>query len=118
MNGERADAGSYPSDVITPAAVRMRCEHSQSLSRQRFAPGVSTEVDVPFSLRVPEDNERHASNTMVEMDDPASMVQELASRNIILDFRPGAVRISPYFYNTTDDIESIVSAMCEIRDAG
>ncbi len=45
------------------------------------------------------------------------MVEELAKRDFILDFRPGAVRLSPYFYNTHDDIQAVVAAMTEVRNA-
>ena len=73
--------------------------------------------DEGFKLRVPDDPDRHASITMVEMKDPALAVEELAKRDIIVDYRPGAVRFSPYFYNTFDDIESAVTALCQIREA-
>ena len=45
------------------------------------------------------------------------MVQELAKRSIIVDSRPGAVRISPYFYNTVEHIDQAVSGMVEIRSS-
>ena len=70
-----------------------------------------------FKLRVPDDPDRHASITMVEMKDPALAVEELANRDIIVDYRPGAVRFSPYFYNSFDDIASAVVALCQIREA-
>ena len=70
-----------------------------------------------FKLRTPDDPDRHASITMVEIKDPALAVEELAKRDIIVDYRPGAVRFSPYFYNSFDDIEAAVAALCQIREA-
>ncbi len=70
-----------------------------------------------FTLRVPNDPQRHASITMVEMKDPALAVEELSKRDIVVDNRPGAVRFSPYFCNTTDDVEAAVVALCQIREA-
>lgn len=70
--------------------------------------------DDGFQLRTPSDQARHASITMIEVEDPAEVVTRLAERNIIVDFRPGAVRVSPYFYNTLEDIAAFVSAMKEI----
>lgn len=70
-----------------------------------------------YSLRVPDDDSRHASITMVEMDDPASAVGALAEQNIVVDFRPGAMRVSPYFYNTIEDIDMIVDALRRHRDS-
>ena len=51
------------------------------------------------------------------MRDPALAAEELGKRDIIVDYRPGAVRFSPYFYNSLDDIESAVLALCQIREA-
>ena len=70
-----------------------------------------------FKLRTLDDPDRHASITMVEIKDPALAVEELAKRDIIVDYRPGAVRFSPYFYNSFDDIEAAVTALCQIREA-
>jgi len=95
---------------IGPEAIR---ERTSELT-QILVSGLREEG---FTLRCPEDAQRHASITMVEMEDPARMVDELMKRDFILDFRPGAVRLSPYFYNTTDDIRAVVTAMTEIRNA-
>ncbi len=67
-----------------------------------------------FTLRVPPDDDHHASITMVELDDPGPVVDQLAERDIIVDFRPGALRASPYFYNTPGDIDAFVDALTEI----
>ena len=32
----------------------------------------------------------------------------------IVDYRPGAMRISPYFYNTIDDIEAFMEALPDV----
>ena len=67
-----------------------------------------------FDLRVPPDDEHHASITMIELDDPGPVVDRLAERDIIVDFRPGALRASPYFYNTEEDIDIFVDALTEL----
>jgi selenocysteine lyase/cysteine desulfurase len=51
----------------------------------------------------------------VELDDPMAVTRALAERRIIVDKRPGAVRISPYFYNTPEEIEIVVEALTEIN---
>lgn len=75
---------------------------------------VSSLKERGFNLRIPPDNAHHASITMIQLDDPTSVVEQLADRDIIVDFRPGAVRVSPYFYNTPDDINAFVEALTEI----
>ncbi len=67
-----------------------------------------------FKLRIPDDPERQAGMTIVEADDPMGITRALAERKIVVDKRPGAVRISPYFYNNEQENEAVVEAMREI----
>jgi len=94
---------------LTPEAVR---ERTASLGEHL----VTQLREDGFKLRVPDDPSRHASITMVEMQEPGEVVEELAKRDIIVDHRPGAVRFSPYFYNSFEDIDSAVLALNQIRE--
>lgn len=67
-----------------------------------------------LQLRIPQDPDRHAAITVVEVDDPMRVTKELAERKIIVDKRPGAVRFSPYFYNTLEENEIVLQALAEI----
>jgi selenocysteine lyase/cysteine desulfurase len=49
------------------------------------------------------DAEKRSGIVMVEHPDPAEAVGRLVKAGVICDYRPGAVRLSPHFYNTTDD---------------
>lgn len=48
---------------------------------------------------------------MIEQVDPARAVRRLMEANVIADHRPGAVRLSPHFYNTTDDNEAAIRVL-------
>jgi selenocysteine lyase/cysteine desulfurase len=63
-----------------------------------------------LELRIAEAAHRSAI-VMVHHDDPAGAVRRLAELGIIVDHRPGFVRISPHFYNTTDEVERCVEAL-------
>ena len=120
------DAGRFESGTPSVAAVYAGAEGLRMINElgvisirdrtsdltSRLVKGLLAEG---FTLRAPEDGDKHASITMVEMADPTAMVAEMASKAIVIDSRPGAVRLSPYFYNTTEDIDSAVQAMTEIR---
>jgi len=71
-----------------------------------------------YRLRIPGDPQQQAGITILEAEDPAGAVSRLAERGIIVDRRPGAVRISPYFYNTFAENELIVRALDEITPRG
>ncbi len=66
-----------------------------------------------LSVRVAESREDRSGIVRVEHRDPAAVVRRLGARGIICDHRPGAVRISPHFYNTVEDIEAVVAAIAE-----
>ena len=48
------------------------------------------------------------------MAEPKPVVDELARRGIIVDFRPGIVRLSPAFYNTAAEVITAVEALAEL----
>lgn len=73
--------------------------------------------DANLPLRCPEPPERRAAIVMVPRRDPAAVVQELRQRNFVVDSRAGAVRISPYFYNSPAENEAILRALSEVGDA-
>jgi selenocysteine lyase/cysteine desulfurase len=51
---------------------------------------------------------------MLPSDDPARDVRRLAAQHIVVDARPGHVRVSPYFYNVADDGRAAIE--CLTRD--
>ncbi len=48
---------------------------------------------------------------MIEHADPGGAVTELARAGIVVDWRPGCVRVSPHFYNTEDEVDRVVAAL-------
>lgn len=60
-----------------------------------------------FRVRCARDPVQRSAIVMVAHDDPAGAVAHLAARGIIVDHRPGFVRVSPHFYNTEEEIDRI-----------
>lgn len=48
---------------------------------------------------------------MIPHDDPARAVRRLADHDIIVDSRPGYVRVSPHFYNSHDEVDRFVDVL-------
>ena len=48
---------------------------------------------------------------MIGHDDPPGAVRRLAEDRIIVDHRPGFVRVSPHFYNTEDEVDRCVEVL-------
>jgi kynureninase len=89
---------------IGPPALRAR-------TRELVADLVHRLRAAGFEPRMPENPDSHAGIVMVPVDDPAAVVKALAERRVIIDYRPGAIRISPYFYNTEAENERLVEAL-------
>jgi len=64
-----------------------------------------------FALTMAPDPSDRSAIIMVRHDDPPGAVAHLAERGIIVDQRPGHVRVSPHFYNTLDEIDQCVEAL-------
>ncbi len=70
--------------------------------------------DAGYTLLSPPDDERRTGIVALGMDDPTGTVAHLARHNIIVDARPGLIRVSPYFYNTVEDNERLFEALARV----
>lgn len=66
-----------------------------------------------FDLRLAEPDRRTAI-VMVRHTDPAGAVAGLAAEGIIVDHRPGHVRVSPHVYNTEAEIDRCVETLAAL----
>lgn len=65
-------------------------------------------------LRLPEPAHRTAI-VMIAHDDPAGAVGHLAEHGVIVDHRPGYVRVSPHVYNTAEEVDRCVEVLAGYR---
>lgn len=70
-----------------------------------------------WTLLSPADGAVRSSIVMLGMERPEELVSGLAQRGIIVDSRPGRLRISPQFYNTVEENELVISALDELLGA-
>jgi selenocysteine lyase/cysteine desulfurase len=62
-------------------------------------------------VRCAEPAEARSAIVMIAHEDPAGAVDALAARDVIVDWRPGFVRVSPHFYNTDEEVDLVVDAL-------
>ncbi|MDP2955522.1 MAG: aminotransferase class V-fold PLP-dependent enzyme [Longimicrobiales bacterium] len=67
-----------------------------------------------LSLRLAEPEHRSAI-VMIRHDDPPGAVAHLAKHGVIVDHRPGHVRVSPHVYNTEEELDSCVEVLAGFR---
>ena len=71
--------------------------------------------DAGFELATPEKQDERAGIVMVRHPEPNKVVAALREKhNIVVDYRPGRVRVSAYFYTTSAEIEAFVEAMKQV----
>lgn len=69
-----------------------------------------------FNVLSPGDPEERGGIVMLESANPRQTVKDLAARHFTVDYRPGRVRISPHFYNMTEDVDRLMAALAQLRD--
>jgi len=68
-----------------------------------------------FRIRGAASPESRSAIVMVAHEDPRGVVEHLAERGIIVDHRPGHVRISPHFYNTEAEVDLVIDELVAWR---
>lgn len=98
----------YIEEIGVPEIRRVTAGLTEDLvARAReagFRPRVATTADARSAI------------VMLPAADPASTVRHLATRNIVVDARPGHVRLSPFFYNVQDDHVAAIEQLAAQRD--
>ena len=115
MNGTPAIPAYYAAlaglDIINEAGIDRIRAKSTALTARLLA-----RIDEHgFTSAASRDPERVAGTVAVNVPDAALVARTLKARGFIVDFRPPVgVRLSPHFYNTTDEVESIMAEIASI----
>lgn len=97
-------------DIVQEASVESICERSRYLTNDLIARA----REQGWTVLAPQEPELRSSIVMLELEDPQTMVKDLLLRNIVTDYCPGLLRISPYFYNTVEDNAVVIDAIADI----
>ena len=72
-----------------------------------------------FGIASPRAPERRGGTVTVHVDEFPAVHKELAERQILCDFRPGAgIRIGPHYYTSDEELERVVEQIGEIVETG
>ena len=97
-------------DEVTVPRIRERNQYLTELLIDRA-------IAAGFKIRGAPRKEDRSAIVMIGAADPKGAVSHLADRGIIVDHRPGHVRVSPHFYNLESEIEQVVNELVAWRDA-
>jgi len=99
-------------DIILEVSVESICERTRYLTNDLIARA----RERGWNVHAPLEPEHRSSIVMLELERPNEIVEALIARNIIVDHRPGLVRVSPYFYNTIEENAIVIDAIAEILE--
>jgi kynureninase len=100
-------------DIVREISVERICERTRFLTNDLIARA----RERGWTIRAPQEPEHRSSIVMLAFENPEEIVKALVARNIITDFRPGLLRVSPYFYNTIEENAIVIDAIAEILDS-
>jgi selenocysteine lyase/cysteine desulfurase len=91
-------------DEIGVPAIRLR----NSVLTERL---ITRARDAGYRVRCGPVPERRSAIVMIAHADPMAAVGRLAEEGIIVDARPGYVRVSPHFYNTEAEVDRAIDVL-------
>jgi kynureninase len=72
-----------------------------------------------FGVASPRSPERRGGTVTVHVDEFPAVHRELAERQILCDFRPGAgIRIGPHYFTADEELRHVIEQIAEIVDTG
>lgn len=70
-----------------------------------------------WRVNAPRNPAQRGGSVILDVPHAGEIVRELATRDVLVDYRPGAgVRIGPHFFNTDDELEAVVAEIKSILD--
>jgi cysteine desulfurase/selenocysteine lyase len=71
--------------------------------------------ELPFELQTPEDKQCRSGIVNFKIKNPQKTVDELEKKNIVVSARASGIRVSPHFYNTEEEIDSLVTEIKKVK---
>jgi kynureninase len=97
--------------IINEVGVANIRRHSQMLT-DRLLEGI---VEQGLATITPRHADRRGGTVAVNPPDAEAISRDLLARDFLIDYRPGAgIRISPHFYNTVDEVDTILAEIAAL----
>ncbi len=68
-----------------------------------------------FVVKSPRDSARRGGSIVLDVPNGYEIVKELARRDVLMDFRPGAgIRLAPHFYTTDEELSLCIESIAKV----
>jgi selenocysteine lyase/cysteine desulfurase len=102
-------------DFVLRAGPEVVTEHNRHLIEFMFS-RLPEDRCVPASPLDPDRRGPFGCFTARQPDKTVELYQKLRRENIIVSLRDGKIRVSPYLFNSEQDIDRLVSVVCDLRN--
>lgn len=116
--GTPSVAAVYAASAGLALVEQIGPEHLRARQMTLTADLVNRAREAGLHPRVPADLTTHAGIVTIPRRDPPAVVRGLREAGVIVDSRPGIVRVSPYFYNTPEDHQRAVERLSALARRG
>lgn len=70
-----------------------------------------------WKVNSPRDPARRGGSVIIDVPHAGEVVREMAARDVLVDFRPGAgIRIGPHFFNSDQELDRVIAVIRDILD--
>lgn len=83
-------------------------------SRRRTQWMVESALERGWGLMSLSEADRRGGSVMVGVDDPEGLEEQLAKRGVLVDWRPGVLRMSPHFFNTDEEVQEALKILAAL----
>lgn len=119
MSGTPAIPALYAAAEGPKIIRKAGIERIREKSRRMTARLVQLADDRGFRVYSPRDSEKRGGTVVIDVPNGYEVAQCLISRNIIVDFRVGGgIRISPHFFTSDAEVESVIGEIDSVLESG
>ncbi len=112
LNGTPAIPALYAAETGYDTILEVGVERIRANSIRQTTRLIEMALARGWRVNSPLDPAQRGGSVVIDLPRGAEIVRQLASRDILVDYRPGAgLRVGPHFFNTDDEIDTLVTAI-------
>ncbi len=117
LHGSPAIPALYAAESGYDIIIEVGVERIRAQSIQQTTRLIELADEQGWRINSPRQAEQRGGSVILDVPYAGEVVRELAARQILVDYRPGAgVRIGPHFFNSDDEVDAVISEIKTILD--
>jgi kynureninase len=118
LHGSPAIPALYAAESGYDLINEIGVERIRAKSMRQTARLIELADEQGWRVNAPRTSDQRGGSVILDVPHAGEVVRELAARDVLVDFRPGAgIRIGPHFFNTEDEVVAVVAEIKSILDS-